>query len=79
MLSEAEAVEALSRYRASVAKGGTGLADIAAPGEGGFAGKDGYYGSVEAVRAGTHDAVALGAASEAAGRRQLADLVRNIG
>ena len=79
MLSEADAVEALSRYRESVAKGGAGLADITAPGEGGFAGKDGYYGTVVAVRAGTHVAVALGAASEAAGRKQLADLVRNIG
>jgi hypothetical protein len=78
MLSVADAAEALNRYRGAVAKGGKGLADIAAPGEGGFAGTDSFYGNLVAVRAGKHVAVALGATSEAAGKKQLADLVRNM-
>jgi hypothetical protein len=76
----AEAVEALTRYREAVLKDGKGrLADIAAPGDGGFAGTHGFYGNVVAVRAGAHLAVALGAPSEAAARKQLAELVRKIG
>lgn len=76
--STAAAGEALTRYRQSVAKNGKDVRDVAAPGDGGFVGKDSYYGNVVAVRAGNRLAVALGVASEEAGRKQLADLVRNL-
>jgi hypothetical protein len=76
--SGAVAQDALARYRQVVTKGGKDVRDLAAPGEGGFSGKDSFYGNVAAVRAGTHIVVALGVVSEDAGRQQLAEVVRNI-
>lgn len=78
MGSPAAAGEALARYRQFVAKGGAVLEDIASPGAGGFAGDDSFHGSMVAVRAGKHVAVALGSTGRAAGRKQVADLVQAI-
>lgn len=79
MESEASASDALDRYRQSLAgSGGDGVRQLAAPGEGGFAAKDGFYGNVAAVRAGRHVVVSLGASSEDAGVEQLAEIVANI-
>jgi hypothetical protein len=76
--SAAAAGDALTRYRQALAKSATDMKDIAAPGEGGFAGKDSFYGAIVAVRAGGYLAVALGAPNEDAGKKQVGELVRNI-
>jgi hypothetical protein len=77
MENEAAASDALRRYRQTLEKGATGMRDISAPGDEGFAGKDGFYGNMIAVRSGRHIAVALGVPSEQAGLKQLAELVGN--
>jgi len=76
--SEAAARDGLERYRQAIAKGGDLVSELTAPGEGGFAGKDSFYGNVAAVRTGTHVVVALGVPSEDAGVRQLAEVVGRI-
>jgi hypothetical protein len=76
--SDAAAQDALTRYRQFVAKSGKDVRDIKAPGEGGFIGKDSFYGNVAAVRAGKNLVVALGAVTEEAGRKQLAEIVGNV-
>jgi len=73
--SPAAARDGLARYREAVSKGGKDIHGLQAPGEGGFAGKDGFYGNLVAVRSGRHVAVALGVSSEDAGRKQLAGLI----
>jgi hypothetical protein len=78
MESDAAARDALASYRQSVAKGGTGVRDLTAPGEEGFTGKDGFYGNVSAVRTGKHIVVALGAPSEEAGVKQISEVAGNI-
>jgi hypothetical protein len=78
MESPAAAQDALTRYRQAVTKGGKDVRALKAPGDGGFAGKDGYYGTMAAVRAGKHIVVALGVVSEDVGKKQIAELVRNI-
>ena len=74
--NEAAARDALTRYRQAVTKGGKDVRTLTAPGEGGFTGKDSFYGNLAAVRTGKYIAVALGAASEDAGRTQLGEIVR---
>jgi hypothetical protein len=74
----AAARESLTRYRQSVEKSGKGVKTIAAPGEGGFVGRDSFYGNVVAVRSGKTIVVSLGAPTEDVGRKQLAEVVRNI-
>jgi hypothetical protein len=76
--SAAAATDALARYRQAVAKGASDVRDLTAPGDGGFFAKDGFYGQLVAVRAGSRLAVALGVASEAAGTKQVAELLGNI-
>lgn len=78
MGSTAAAQEALTRYRQVVTKGGKDVRDLEAPGEGGFVGKDSFYGNLAAIRAGKHIVVALGVASEDEGKKLIADVVRNI-
>ncbi len=76
--SEAAARSALGRYREFVTKGGKGVRAVASPGDGGFAGNDSFYGNLSAVRAGKHIVVALGTVTEDAGKKQIADVVRNL-
>ena len=67
MESPEAAKDGLTRYRGTASKDAR---TITAPGDGGFAGKEGFYGTIAAVRAGKHVAVALGFPTEdAAGRR----------
>ena len=72
------AKDGLTRYRQAVSKDGKGIKDLKAPGDGGFAGIDSYYGNMAAVRAGSRLAVALGAASEDAAKKQLTEVVKNF-
>ena len=76
--SEAAARGALGRYREFVTKGGKGVRAVASPGDGGFAGNDSFYGNLSAVRAGNYIVVALGTVTEDAGKKQIADVVRNL-
>lgn len=78
MDSAAAAQDALTRYRQYVAKSGKDVLAITAPGDGGFAGKESFYGSIAAARAGKHVVVALGFPSEDACKKRLAEVVRNI-
>jgi hypothetical protein len=74
----AAAHEALTRYRESVTKGGKDIKAVTAPGDGGFVGKDGFYGNLTAVKSGKHIVVSLGFASEDAGRTLVGEVVRNL-
>jgi hypothetical protein len=76
--SPAAAQDGMKRYRDAVSKGGKDVKTLAAPGEGGFSGTDSFYGNLVAVRAGKYIAVALGAPSADAGRKQVGELVRNV-
>ncbi len=78
MESPSNAQDALRRYRQYVSTTGKEVKDLKAPGEGGFSGKDSFYGNMAAVRSGRNIAVALGVASEDAGRKLLAELIANI-
>ena len=62
---------ALDEYRGFLASAGSPPRTITAPGNGGFVGKDGYYGLVAAARAGRYLGIAVGAPSE---RKALAHL-----
>ncbi len=59
----AAAGEALARYREFIAGSGEVYRDLESPGDGGFAGKDGYYGPMAALRSGDRIAIALGGPS----------------
>ena len=74
----ARAQEAIARYRQSVSKDGKNTRDVPTPGEGGFAGKDRFYGTLAAVRHGKHIVVALGTVDEETARKQLAQIADNI-
>jgi hypothetical protein len=50
----AQAQDVMARYRQSVSKDGKNTRDLPTPGEGGFAGKDRFYGNLAAVRQGRH-------------------------
>jgi hypothetical protein len=76
--SQATAQDALSRYRQYVTKSGKDVRELRAPGEGGFAARDNFYGNVAAVRAGKNIVVALGAASEDVGKKLAAEVLRNV-
>ncbi|RPJ71261.1 MAG: hypothetical protein EHM24_04810 [Acidobacteria bacterium] len=67
---------ALDRYQAFLASSGPAPRRITAPGQGGFVGKDGYYGLVVAARAGRHLAIAVGAPSERQATAQLSALLK---
>jgi hypothetical protein len=78
MASPAAAREALGRYRDAVSQGKGAARALRAPGDEGFAGEDSFYGAIVAARRDRFIAVALGAVSEDAGRRQVADILREI-
>jgi hypothetical protein len=77
--TSAAAQDGLARYREYISSGGGKVAkDLRAPGEGGFSGMDGFYGNLAAIRAGSNIAVILGAPSEGAGIKMIAELLGNI-
>ena len=78
-LASADAAqEALARYRQYITAGGKEVKELKTPGDGGFTGKDSFYGNMAAVRAGKHLVIALGVPTEDAGRKVIAELVGNI-
>ena len=80
VLESPEAAQgAMARYRQFLSGGGKPVNDLAVPGEGGFAGRESFYGSVVAVRSGRNIAMVLGVSSEDEGARLVASLVENIG
>ncbi len=70
---------AMARYRQFLSGGGKPVSDLAAPGQGGFAGRESFYGNIVAVRSGRHIAMVLGVDSEDEGKKLVAGLVENIG
>jgi hypothetical protein len=71
------AKEALAKYRQFIATSGKVQQDLTTPGEGGFAGKDSYYGNMAAVRAGNRIIIALaGTSAEAAVSRMKSTVTR---
>ena len=76
--SPSTAQDALARYRQFESTSGSPAKDLKTPGEGGFSGKDSFYGDMLAVRAGKNLVVALGMTSEEAGKKMAAELLGNI-
>jgi hypothetical protein len=60
---EAAAKEALVKYKEYTATSGKVAREFTTPGDGGFVGKDSYYGNMAAVRSGNRIVIALGGAS----------------
>ncbi len=60
---DAAALDALTKYRQFTATSGKVLRDLTAPGDGGFLGKDSYYGNMAAIRSGNRIIIALGGPS----------------
>ncbi|NLT66675.1 MAG: hypothetical protein GXX84_08740 [Acidobacteria bacterium] len=58
------AKEALARYRQFTAGSGEVTRDLTSPADGGFVGKDSYYGHMAAIRSGNRIIVALGGSSQ---------------
>jgi len=80
ILESPEAAQrAMARYRQFLSDGGRAVKDLAAPGQGGFAGEEGFYGNIVAVRSGRHIAMILGALSEDEGKRLVAELLGHVG
>ncbi len=57
------AKEAMARYRQFTSTSGSVLRDLTAPADGGFLGKDNYYGNMAALRSGNRIVIALGGSS----------------
>ena len=76
--SPAAAERALARYREFLTGGGKAVTDLAAPGQGGVAGTEDFYGSVTAVRSGRYAAMILGNLPENEAKRLVEELLRNI-
>jgi len=71
-----QAKAALGRYRGFLSANGKILRDMDAPGNGGFVGRDGYYGTVVAACAGASIAFAVGAPTEGAGIDAVAHVLK---
>jgi len=69
--------DALARYRRFVATAGKDVKDIRSPADGGFSGKDSFYGSMAAARSGSRIAVVLGAPSLESGIEAISELLAN--
>jgi hypothetical protein len=72
------AKDCLSRYQNFISSSGEVAEDLTAPGDGGFTGKDSYYGNMIAVRAGSRLAVILGVPSIEGGKQTITELLQNI-
>lgn len=75
---EERAKDALARYRQFIAAEGGVQRELGAPGDGGFAGKDSYYGAMAAVRSGTRIVIALGGPSGEAALGQIKETVARM-
>lgn len=78
LATPAAAQDAIGRYRTAVEKGGKNIHALTTPGEGGFAGVEGFYGPIAVVRVRQYLAVALGTTTEAAAVAQVTDFARNL-
>ena len=76
--SVASAQDAMAKYRQAVSKSGKNIHALTAPGDGGFAGLDDFYGTLVAVRTRNYIVVALGVTAEDAGIKQMTEVIRNI-
>ena len=75
---QGEAEIALNQYREFINTSGEVLKSVQSPGDGGFVGEDGYYGSMMAVRSGRALAVILAMPSETGGRASLETLLSRL-
>jgi hypothetical protein len=74
-----EAQDATARYQQFVAKSGKIRQVVTAPGDGGFAGDDPYYGRLLAVRSGPMLVVVLGASTDAGATSLAAAFLQRVG
>jgi hypothetical protein len=74
-----EARDATARYQQFVVKSGNVRQGVTAPGDGGFAGDDPYYGRLLAVRSGPMLVVVLGASSDAGATSLAAAFLQRAG
>lgn len=58
-----QAKEALAKYRQFIVSSGKVQQDLSSPADGGFTGKDNFYGNMAAVRSGSRIVIALGGPS----------------
>jgi len=72
------AKECLSRYHNFISSSGEVTGELSDPADGGFTGKDSFYGNMVAVRAGSRLAVILGVPSPDTGKRTITELLGNI-
>ncbi len=70
-----QAAAALERYRQFISGSGALQRELTAPGDGGFAGKDSYYGPMAAVRDGARIVIALGLPSVDAATAQIKETI----
>lgn len=78
-LKDGQAVDtALSRYQEFIASGGDPVKALESPGEGGFVGRDSFYGPMVAVRSQHRLLVALGVSSGAAGQSLISQALKLI-
>jgi len=75
--SEQQAVAALARYEAFLAKA-TGGTKVASPGNGGFSATDSFHGFILAVRAGSRLVISLGASDDRAALATLTEIVKRL-
>jgi len=76
--SEQQAVAALARYEAFLAKPGGGTTRVASPGNGGFSTTDSFHGFILAVRAGSRLAISLGASDGRVALATLTEIVKRL-
>ncbi len=72
------AQHAMARYRDFLSGGRRTVNDLAAPGQGGFSGKEDYYGNTVAIRSGRYIAMILGDLPEKDEKKLVAEFVGNI-
>jgi hypothetical protein len=72
------ATECLSRYRNFISSSGEITGELSDPADGGFTGKDSFYGNMMAVRAGSRLVVILGVPAVNGGKRIITDLLSRI-
>lgn len=76
--SPVAAKRAIARYREFLSGGGRSVTDLAAPGQGGIAGTERYYGNIIAIRASRYIAMVLGGLPENRGKRLIEELLQNV-
>jgi hypothetical protein len=78
LAAAAAARDALAKYRQFTATSGKVERELKAPADGGFAGKDGFYGDVVVVRSDNRILIALGGSSSDAGLALIKAALQNV-